>query len=93
MSSYSLGRHTYLAMGINLRLTESRFGMEEYNMCKVWEQTCDSESDADTLCVQIREFSEWQDMCQGTAIEKGENKWIIAFLWTNITLIICITLY
>ncbi len=42
-------------MGINgmhsvtgriLRLVESWFGMEEYNMCKLWEQKFENESDA-----------------------------------------------
>ncbi len=38
-------------MGRNIRLMESRFGMEGYNVCKVWEQKCDNGSDADRLCV------------------------------------------
>ncbi len=38
-------------MGRNSILVESRLGMEEYNVCKVWEQKCENESDADRLCV------------------------------------------
>ncbi len=34
---------------IHLRLMECRFGMDEYNVCKVWEQNCENESDADKL--------------------------------------------
>ncbi len=41
--------------GRNLGLMESRFGMEEYDVCKVWEQ----ESNDDRLCVQIRELCKW----------------------------------
>ncbi len=41
-------------MGRTLGLMESRFGMEEYDVCKVWEQKCENESDAVRLCVQIR---------------------------------------
>ncbi len=44
----------YSVMGRNIRLMESRFGMEEYNMCEVWEvweQKCDNVIDAERLCV------------------------------------------
>ncbi len=36
-------------MGWNVRLVESRISMEEYNVCKVWEQKCENESDANRV--------------------------------------------
>ncbi len=43
----------------NLRLMESRLGMEEYYVCKVWKQKCENRSDADRLWVERRELCEW----------------------------------
>ncbi len=80
-------------MGSNLRLMESRLGMEEYNVCKVWEQKCKNESDAGRLCVQIRELCAWRDSREWAFLEKGENKSIIDCLCTNWILIICILLF
>ncbi len=51
------GMHS--VMGRNLTLMESRYNMEEYNMCKVWEQKCENVIDADRLCVPIREVCKW----------------------------------
>ncbi len=62
------GMHS--VMGSNLRLTESRLSMEEY-VCKSWEQKCENESEADRLCVQIRELCESRDRCERTFLKKG----------------------
>jgi len=75
------GMHS--VMGRNLRSMESRFSMEVYNVCKIWEQKCENESDADRLSVQIRELCEWRDRCERTLLKKGECKSIIDFLCTN----------
>ncbi len=53
------GMHSVL--GINFRLLESRYGVEEYNVCRVWEPKWDNESDAHRLCDPIRELCEWPD--------------------------------
>ncbi len=45
-------------------LIESGFGMEKYNMCKIWEQKCENESDAGRLCVQLGELCERRDRCE-----------------------------
>ncbi len=48
------GMHSIV--GENIRLMEPRFGVELYNVCKVYKQKCENKSDADRLCVQIREL-------------------------------------
>ncbi len=37
--------------------------MDESNMLKFWNKTCDNESDAVRLSVQIRELCGWRDKC------------------------------
>ncbi len=84
------GMHS--VMGRNLRLMESRFGMEECNVYKVWGQKCDNERNADYVY-------KWENCVSGEigvsglSLKKECESFIIDFLCTNWILIMCILLY
>ncbi len=50
-------------MGINIRLMQSRFKMEERNVLKVLNHKSDNESDAVRLSVHVRELCGWRNIC------------------------------
>ncbi len=69
-------------MGGNWRHLRSKYGMEECNVMKIWDEKC--KNDCETVCEQIREISSWRDRCDMTLFNKAEcSSRIIEFLCTG----------
>ncbi len=74
---------THSIMGGNWRHLRSKYGMEECNVIKSWDEKCKNECESVVVCQQIREMYSWRDRCDMTLFNKEECSTIIEFLCTG----------
>ncbi len=72
---------THSIMGGNWRHLRSKYGMEECNVMKGWDEKCKNEYESVRVCEQIREMCSWRDRCNMTLFNKVECGTIIEFLY------------
>ncbi len=70
---------THSIMGGNWRHLRSKYGMEECNVMKSWDEKCKNECESVGVCEQIREMCSWRDTCGMTLFNKEECSTIIEF--------------
>ncbi len=61
----------------------SKYGMEECNVMKIWDENCKNDYESVRLCEQIREMWSWMGRCDMTLFNKEECSTIIVFLCTG----------
>ncbi len=52
---------THSIMGGSWKHLRSKYGMEEYNVMKSWDEKCKNECESVRVCEQIREMCSWRD--------------------------------
>ncbi len=75
------GTHSH--MGGNWRHLRSKYGMEECNVMKSWDEKFKNECESVGVCEQIREMCSWRDRCGMALFNKEECSTIIEFLSTG----------
>ncbi len=70
-----------IIMGGNWRHLRSKYGMEECNVIKSWDEKCKNECESVRACEQIREMCSWRDRCEMTLFNKEECSTIIDFFF------------
>ncbi len=74
---------THSIMGGKWRHLRSKYGVEECNIMKSWDEKCKNECESVGVCEQIREMCSWRDRCGIALINKEECSIIIEFLCTG----------
>ncbi len=59
-------------MGDNWRYLRSKYGMDECNVMKNWDEMCKNEFESVRVCEHIREMCSWRDRCDMTLFNKEE---------------------
>ncbi len=74
---------THSIMGGNRRHLRSKYGMEECNVMKSWDEKCKNECESVGVYEQIREMCSWRDRCGMALFNKEDGSTIIEFLCTS----------
>ncbi len=69
-------------MGANKR-SKSQFYIKEMNVCEMWKEKVNSESDKVRMSVHIRELCEWIDKCDCTFLIKDYHQTTMNDLCTS----------
>ncbi len=70
-------------MGDNWIHLRSKYGMEECNIMKCWNEKCKNECESARVWERIREMCSWRDRRDMTLFNKEEFSTIIEFLCTS----------
>ncbi len=74
---------TQSIMGGNWRHLRSKYGMEESNVMKCWNEKCKNECESVGICEQISEMCSRRDKCDMTLFKKEECCTTIEFVCTG----------
>ncbi len=74
---------THSIIGSNWRHWRSKYGMEQCNVIKSWDEKCKNECESVRVFEQIREMCSWRNKCDMTLFNKEECSTIIEYLRTS----------
>ncbi len=73
----------YSIMGVNMKLINDKYCMDERNVYATWRGMCDKNEDVIRVCMQVKELVDMRDKYIDEVLSKGECSEIIQCLYTE----------